>query len=346
MAEYTPPGHKLVENPKISVCITTYNHEKYIAEALDSVLMQETDFPFEIIVGEDESSDGTREICKQYKERYPDRIRLFLNSRENVIYIEGLATGRWNMLNNIEHARGGFVALLEGDDYWTDVSKLDLQVKLLDSRPDLSFCFHKAWVKDPEPDKKACFHEEFSSPQNLESCTADLFFRWFVPTASVVFRRSMLPEFPGWYRNSISGDHGLQLLLSTRGNFVMLDRYMSTYRRHPGGLSNHLRGGLHLRNWYQMHHQFNRMLGFKYDQELAYALNSKLRGFAFVPWENHGDFRRSISELLQSLRYARKLGTHGPFRSIARAIRWLLFHVWWQIRSLSIRAGKLSENDV
>ena len=98
--------------PKVSVCVQAYNHASYIAQALDSVLMQETDFDFELIIGEDESSDGTREICIRYAEQHPDRIRLFLRSREDVIYINGRATGRYNFVENLRAARGEYIALL------------------------------------------------------------------------------------------------------------------------------------------------------------------------------------------------------------------------------------------
>ena len=121
--------------PKISVCITTYNHEKFISQALDSVLMQKTDFDFEVLVGEDDSPDNTRDIVKKYARRYPDKLRLFLNDRKNVIYINGRPTGRWNFINNIRHAKGEYIALLDGDDCWTDPNKLQVQVDFLENNP-------------------------------------------------------------------------------------------------------------------------------------------------------------------------------------------------------------------
>lgn len=87
------------ETPLVSVKMITYNHEPYIAQAIEGALMQKTDFPYEILIGEDNSSDGTREICKRYADEYPDKIRLFLNDRKNVIYINGRPTVRWNFVN-------------------------------------------------------------------------------------------------------------------------------------------------------------------------------------------------------------------------------------------------------
>ena len=92
--------------PLVSVVVTTYQHAAFIRQCLDGILMQQTNFDFEIILGEDESVDGTREICMKYAEKHPDKIRLFLRNRQDVIYIDGSATGRHNALQNIYTARG------------------------------------------------------------------------------------------------------------------------------------------------------------------------------------------------------------------------------------------------
>src|SRR5690606_37807476 len=119
--------------PLVSVCVQTYNQEHYIKQCLEGILMQQTTFPFEIILGEDESNDGTREICKQYAAQYPDKIKLFLRSRKDVIYINGNPTGRFNFIENLKACSGKYIALCEGDDYWTDPLKLQKQVDFLES---------------------------------------------------------------------------------------------------------------------------------------------------------------------------------------------------------------------
>src|SRR5690606_25596514 len=108
----------------------------YIRECLDSILMQKTDFPFEILLGEDASTDGTREISIEYADKYPDKIRLFLHHRENNIEILGTPTGRFNSLYNLFSARGTFIALCEGDDFWTDEKKLQKQYEFMVTNPD------------------------------------------------------------------------------------------------------------------------------------------------------------------------------------------------------------------
>ncbi len=116
------------KNPVVSICVQTYQHVNYIRECLDGILMQETTFPFEILLGEDNSTDGTREICMEYAMKFPDKIRLFLHHRENNIKINGSPTGRFNFFYNFHKARGKHIALCEGDDYWTDPLKLQKQV--------------------------------------------------------------------------------------------------------------------------------------------------------------------------------------------------------------------------
>ena len=103
------------KKPLVSVCIPTYQHAAYIRQCLDSVLQQQTSFPFEIIIGEDDSTDGTREICLDYATRYPDQIRLFLRKEEEKIIINGNKTGRYNIIQNFREARGKYIAMLDGD---------------------------------------------------------------------------------------------------------------------------------------------------------------------------------------------------------------------------------------
>ncbi len=120
----------------LSVVMTTYNHARYLAEAVESVLMQRTSFGVEIVIGEDRSTDNTRAIAKEYVERYPERIRL-ITSAENV----GM---RANYRRTIEATRGRYIALLDGDDYFTNPDKLQMQVELLESREGVGMCYTRS----------------------------------------------------------------------------------------------------------------------------------------------------------------------------------------------------------
>ena len=102
--------NRVPKQPLVSVCVQTYNHAPYIKDTLEGILMQKTDFPFEILLGEDESTDGTRDICIEYAKKHPDKIKLYLHSRENNIKINGTPTGRFNFIYNLIHAKGKYIA--------------------------------------------------------------------------------------------------------------------------------------------------------------------------------------------------------------------------------------------
>jgi len=128
--------NNVTEKPLVSVSVVTYNHENYIKQCLDGIIFQKTDFDFELLLGEDSSTDNTRDICIHYANKYPNIIRLFLHHRENNIIINGKPSGRFNMIYNITEARGKYIALCEGDDYWSDPYKLQKQVNFLEVNPD------------------------------------------------------------------------------------------------------------------------------------------------------------------------------------------------------------------
>jgi glycosyltransferase involved in cell wall biosynthesis len=214
---------------KVSISITTYNHEQFIAQALDSVLMQESDFDYEIVLGEDESQDRTREICIEYARWHPNRIRLFLRSRKDVIYINGKPTGRFNFVENLKAARGEYIALLDGDDYWTDPHKLQKQVDFLDRHPSCAICFHPVrriyedGSREPEviPENRKPFY-------GLE----DLVERNFVPTCSTMFRSGLFGDFPDWFHKMWFADWPLHVLNAEHGQIGCIEEVMGVYRTH------------------------------------------------------------------------------------------------------------------
>lgn len=136
--------------PLVSVCIPTFQHAKYIEQCIESVLSQETDFPFEILIGEDDSTDGTRQICIRYAEKYPDRIRLFLRRAEDKMVRNGKKIGRLNHLGLYRSARGKFICICDGDDYWVSRQKLQLQAELLTRFPKASICITRSILDGEE----------------------------------------------------------------------------------------------------------------------------------------------------------------------------------------------------
>src|SRR6266478_2690508 len=122
---------------KVSVLMTTYNQEAFIAQAIDSILMQEVGFDYEIIVGEDASSDRTREIVLEFQKRHPNQIRVLLRDPIDAERDRAAGVGgKRGFVNGLQACQGKYIALLDGDDYWTDIHKLQKQVDFLESHPD------------------------------------------------------------------------------------------------------------------------------------------------------------------------------------------------------------------
>lgn len=215
---------------KVSICIPTYNHEKYIAEAIESVLCQQCDFDYELLIGEDDSTDRTREIVSSYKKKYPDKIKLFLNDRKNVIYIDGKPTGRWNFINLIMNSTGQYISIIEGDDYWTSPLKLQKQIDYLDSHPQCVLCGHNAILVYEDPSKES--ELMFPTGRKQINTIEDILFSNFLPTCSVIFRNNILNTLPDWYYKTRMGDWPLYILLSEYGYIGYIDEVLGIYRIH------------------------------------------------------------------------------------------------------------------
>jgi glycosyltransferase involved in cell wall biosynthesis len=217
--------------PLVSVAVTTYQHATYIKECLDSILMQKTSFPFEIIIGDDGSTDGTGEICIQYAEKYPDKIRLFIRDRNISHYELEDRSIRFNGIFTRMSARGKYTAICEGDDYWVDLNKLSKQVVFMDLNESCSVCFHNAFIID---ENLSNYVSCFNIPAYKEIYTAKCLFEnfWFVPTASIVYKTKSLPSrFPDWYLCTNNGDLAILFLLLKSGSLGLIKGYLSVYRR-------------------------------------------------------------------------------------------------------------------
>ena len=209
----------------VSVLCTAYNHEQYLRDALEGFVTQKTDFPFEVLVNDDVSTDGTREIIREYAERYPAIIRPFY--QEQNLYSQHLDVYQLVFYPN---ARGKYVAFCEGDDYWTDPSKLQIQVDFLEAHPDYSACVHNTMLRfcgggDDRP--------LVSREGDCDICTADI-----VPgmncayhTSSLVAKRELLANPPDFYYVAAEydfGDYPDALWLSLHGPIRYLDRSYGT----------------------------------------------------------------------------------------------------------------------
>lgn len=228
--------------PTVSVCCITYNHEQFLVQTIESVLMQQTDFEVEMVIGEDCSTDSTRRIAQAYEKQYPGRIRV-LTPNTNL----GIMP---NLMATMAACQGEYIAFLEGDDYWTDANKLQIQVEALRANPDCALCFHDAEIfDDGEPDQPVLVFSQQVAAHALPPPTAQGATRrftqldlaragWIIPSASMLFRASSLPQpLPAWFAGVYSGDYTLHLLSTRRGPALYLPRLMSRYRQHDQSVS-------------------------------------------------------------------------------------------------------------
>ena len=246
---------------KASVMMITYNHEKYIAQAIESALMQQTSFPYEIVIGEDCSTDGTRDIVIDYQQRYPDKIRL-LPSERNL-------GGRENARRTRQACRGQYVAFLDGDDYWTDPSKLQKQVDFLDDHPACALCFHNVTVVDEvvnRPPRLYC-----PPNQKAISTLEDLLIAYFIPTCATMFRRGLLGDEPDWFQTMPVGDWPFSILLAQHGQIGYLNEVMGVHRRHDGGVYTSLSCDQRFEGIMRMYDAFSTHLEHRYDGIIAEA---------------------------------------------------------------------------
>lgn len=190
--------------------------------------MQRTDFDYEILVGEDCSTDRTRDIVTEFQRRFPGRVRALLHE-QNL----GLK-GKRNFVRTLGECKGQYVAMLEGDDYWTSPDKLQKQVEYLDSHPECSICFHDVTVVYEDGSKEP--HRFCPAGQKEISTIEDLLKGNFMSTCSVMFRRGLFGEFPAWFYEVLVGDWPLHIFNAVHGRIGYLDEVMGAYRVSGGGV--------------------------------------------------------------------------------------------------------------
>ncbi|WP_316569215.1 glycosyltransferase [Neobacillus sp. YIM B06451] len=208
----------------VSICCITYNHEKFIADAINSFLMQSTTFNFEILIHDDASTDKTVDIIKGFEEKFPNVIKPIYqteNQYSRGIHVENI---------NVDRAKGKYIAFCEGDDYWTDPYKLQKQVEFMEKHPECSLCVHagnvvsaadKKYIKDSRPSKK---NKVYSTEEIIE------FGGGLFLSNSMLYRRNLDLISPEFFLNAPVGDYPLAINLSLQGTVYYMDEKMSAYR--------------------------------------------------------------------------------------------------------------------
>ena len=206
---------------RVSVLMLAYNQERYIDEAIRSVMLQQTDFPFELVIGNDGSGDRTGAICREWQKRYADRIVL-IDRPKNIGLIP-------NFMQTYPHCKGTYIAICEGDDFWTDKSKLQRQVDFLDTHPDYVLCFHRVINYYADKGTKSLSN----GGQQTDTDIHDLALSNYISNVSAVFRNHLLPDgLPKWFGEVSTYDYALHMLNAQFGKIHYMKRPMAVYRQH------------------------------------------------------------------------------------------------------------------
>jgi glycosyltransferase involved in cell wall biosynthesis len=205
---------------KLSICTITYNHGNYIRDALESFLSQNTNFDYEIIISDDCSTDNTLEIVESFALKYPGKFRI-MRHEKNVGMIP-------NFKEAIDACTGKYVAICEGDDYWTEPNKLQRQVDILESHPEYSICFHKARLlfDGVQPFDFG----DINLTTKTVSSFADLVNGNFIHTPTVVYRNHLFGEYPKQFLKYKFGDWPLHLLNAEKGDIYFIPEELAVYR--------------------------------------------------------------------------------------------------------------------
>ncbi|MFT6053545.1 MAG: hypothetical protein ACJAS3_000376 [Roseivirga sp.] len=224
--------NETVNKPFISIIIQCYNQVGMIESCLESILKQNIKSEYEILLGDDQSTDGTREICIKYAKKYPTQIRLFLHNKENNISIDGRPTGRFNFLYNLFSARGTLIALCEGDDYWTWAGKLQNQIDFLDYNPDCLLCYHKVNKVQSQSVFTGNSHVQYNTPVVFNG---EELFSQYIPTLSVVFRNNH-QLYPSEFIKAPHADLLLFSFIVSNGQFADIGIKSGVRRIHSSGI--------------------------------------------------------------------------------------------------------------
>lgn len=204
----------------VSVCMIAYNQEDYLRQAVESVLSQRTEFAFELVIGDDCSSDRTREIALQYERAYPGSVRVLPSSAH-------LGLTR-NFERTLKACRAEYVAFLDGDDFWTDSNKLQTQAEVLTSHPDVSVVTHPVRVFSESRGKESGLFPRWPRPQRTG--IEEVLRGHYTHTSSIMVRNPRLSQLPWWFHEVYVHDWPFVVLCATRGDVYYVPEPMSIYR--------------------------------------------------------------------------------------------------------------------
>lgn len=293
------PGSKV---PFLAIWMVTYNHEKFIVQAVESVLMQQTDFDFKLFIGEDCSTDKTAEICKSLQRRYPDKIGLFLNEKNL-----GPNKNARQIYEACFQSGAKYIAMLEGDDYWTDPLKLQKQVEFLEKNLDFVLCFHQTNILKPNGEIINDFITKV--PEGYETIETLARLGNYIHTPTVVYR-NVLSIIPFEFEFSPIGDFFLYMMLAEHGKVKYIEEKMAVYRYGVGIFSGKSAINLAVNNL----KLFSCLLSYMKDDKVKKIIFERyLEAFSLLndAIENqHKDYFISNHLFFRSLKFAKSNAAH------------------------------------
>ncbi len=254
-----PSQMSITMRPRVSVLLITYNHEKYIRQALDSVIMQKTDFDFEIIIADDHSDDATLAIVKEYQANNPN-IRI-LTTEERI----GITR---NYQRGFEACRGKYVAVLEGDDFWISPKKLELTSAFLDQYPECSLCFHRL-IRHDEVSDRIMVHPSFGTQLESVVFTASQLARenFIGNFSSCTYRKEVIDKLdPALWQLKVR-EWPFNIVVAQHGSIGYIPEIMSVYRAHSAGIWSRKTQGEQRPELLELIDAYNKYLDFKLDSE-------------------------------------------------------------------------------
>jgi len=210
----------------LSICMPTYNHERFLRQAVESVAAQDTEFSIELIIGEDSSPDGTRDLLLELADEHPGLVKPVLHGSN--------LGGPGNMRELYAQCTGEFVAILEGDDYWTYPGKVQAQIEILRGDPRIASVFHNVSVIYEDSRRES--HPHIAEMEKHDFDLSDILRSCFIPTCSTMFRRSNFSHIPNWCAEVTMGDWIIHCRNAQHGLTHYIDETWATYRIHSGGV--------------------------------------------------------------------------------------------------------------
>ncbi|MBR1813427.1 MAG: glycosyltransferase [Lachnospiraceae bacterium] len=297
------------KKPVVSVSLTTYQHEKYVREALEGIYSQKTDFPMEVLIHDDASPDGTQEIIREYEKQYPDITRCILQTENQ--YQKGIRTTNYTF--NFLRAEGKYIAICEGDDYWTDPKKLQKQVSYMEAHPECHLCVHAVADVDEQGNRLTSLHS-CSESKALSTDEVIRVMRGFA-FVSFLVRTEDVQKLPDFYFGAAVGDLPLVLYLASLGTVYYIDEEMANYRHHGGSWTDALWSGdireklrHHLDRMIDLYRQFDTYTGEKYHESVEFAIQKTNMEYCMGVEDFRGILNPAYKEAFRQLPITARIG--------------------------------------